>query len=134
MIMGALEIILFLFGQYMLMFVVFALGFLSFAMSIIPPHNFYYKITSEGVRIEDYFFIWEELYDFFFIKHHGKEVLYITTKDFLTGELKITLGDITTEEIKRVLLPYLPYREYVKPTFMEKSGDWLSNNFPLEKK
>ncbi len=133
LIMMALEIILFLFGQYLLMLVVFSLVFLAFAMSIVPPHTFYYKITSEGIRVEDYFFIWEELYDFFFIKHHGKDVLYITTKDYYPGELKVTLGDIPTEEIKRVLLPYLPYREYVKPTFMEKSGDWLYKNFPLEK-
>jgi len=133
LIMMALEIILFLFGQYLLMIVVLSLVFLSFAMSIVPPHMFYYKITSEGIRVEDYFFIWDELYDFFFIKHHGKDVLYLRTKDYFPGELKVTLGDISTEEIKKILLPFLPYREYVKPTFMEKSGDWLSKNFPLEK-
>jgi hypothetical protein len=134
LIMMAIEIILFLFGQYLLMLVVFSLVFLSFAISMIPPHQFYYKISSEGIRIEDYFYIWEELYDFFFIKHEGEEVLYLTTKDYFPGELKLTLGDMQVEEVKKALLPFLPYREYVKPTFMEKSGDWLSRNFPLEKK
>lgn len=134
LIMIAVEIIVFLvFKDFYLMAAIFALTFLWFALSLIPPHNFYYKITTEGIRIEDYFFIWDELYDFFFIKHHGKDVLYLTTKTFYPGELKLTLGGITTEEIKAVLLNYLPYREYVKPTFMEKSGDWLSKNFPLEK-
>ncbi len=133
LIMVAIEIILFLFGQYLLMLVVFSLVFLSFAMAIVPPHDFYYKITSEGIRIEDYFFIWDELYDFFFIKHHGKDVLYLRTKDYYPGELKVTLGDIPSDLIKTILIPYLPYREYVKPTFMEKSGEWLSKNFPLEK-
>lgn len=133
LIMMAVEIILFLFAQYLLMVVILSLVFLSCAMAIVPPHDFHYKITTEGILIEDNFFIWEEIYDFFFLKHHGKEVLYITTKDFLSGELKISLGDITVEEIKSVLLPYLPYREYVKPTFMEKSGNWLEENFPLER-
>lgn len=133
LIMIALQIILFLFGQYLLMLVVFSLVFLSFAMAVVPPHDFYYKITSEGIRIEDYFFIWEELYDFFFIKHHGNDVLYLSTKSYYPGELKVTLGDVSSEQIKSILLPYLPYREYVKPTFMEKSGEWLSKNFPLEK-
>ncbi len=133
LIMMALEIILFLFGQYLLMLVVFSLVFLTFAMSIVPPHTFYYKITTEGIRVEDYFLIWDELYDFFFIKHHGKEVLYLTTKSYYPGEVKISLGDVSTEEVKSVLLQYLPYREFVKPTFMEKSGDWLTKNFPLEK-
>ncbi len=134
LIMVALEIIVYIASKDLfLMMAILSLVFLWFALSFVPPHNFYYKITTEGIRVEDYFFIWEELYDFFFIKHHGKDVLYLTTKDYYPGELKITLGDITAEQLKAVLLPYLPYREYVKPTLMEKSGDWLSRNFPLEK-
>jgi hypothetical protein len=38
------------------------------------------------------------------------------------------------EKVKNALIPYLPFREYMKPTFMEKSGDWLVKNFPLENK
>ena len=129
----ALQIILFLFAQYLLMLVVLSLVFLTFAMSIVPPHTFYYKITTEGIRVEDYFFIWEELYDFFFLQHNGKDVLYLTTKQFYPGELKIMLGDIPTDAIKAVLLQYLPYREYVKPTSLERAGHWLEKNFPLEK-
>jgi hypothetical protein len=135
LILIAVEIIVYLvFKDFFLMAAMFSLVFLWFALSYIPPHQFYYKITSEGIRIEDYFFIWDELYDFFFIEHHGKEVLYLTTKDYFPGELKVTLGDIPVEDVKRALLPFLPYREYVKPTFMEKSGNWLAKNFPLEKK
>ena len=135
LILIAVEIIAFLvFKDFFLMAAMFSLVFLWFALSFVPPHDFYYRITSEGIRIEDHFFIWEELYDFFFMEHHDKQVLYLTTKSLYPGELKVTLGDLEVEDIKRVLLPYLPYREYVKPTMMEKSGNWLSKNFPLEKK
>jgi hypothetical protein len=134
LILTAFEIIVFLiFKDFFLMSAIFSLAFLWFALSFVPPHDFFYKITSEGIRVEDYFFIWEELYDFFFIKHHDKDVLYLTTKSFYPGELKLIPGDISTEELKAVLLQYLPYREYVKPTFVEKYGDWISKNFPLEK-
>lgn len=134
LIMVAVEIIVFLvFKDFFLMTLIFSLVFLWFALSFVPPHDFYYKITTEGIRVEDYFFIWDELYDFFFIKHHGKDVLYITTKSYYPGELKLTLGEFTADEIKPILLPFLPYREYVKPTFVEKSSDWLARNFPLEK-
>src|ERR1700730_967154 len=37
LIMLALEIILFLFSQYLLMLVVFSLVFLAFALAIVPP-------------------------------------------------------------------------------------------------
>lgn len=128
-----IEVILFLFSQYLLMVVVASLVFLSFALASVPPRNFRYKISTEGITIEDYFYLWQELYDFYFKKKDGQDVLHIRTHAIIPGELVITLGPMTKEHIKAVLLPYLPYREIVKPTFIEKSGDWLSRNFPLER-
>lgn len=133
LIMAAVEIILFLFSQYLLMMVVLSLVFFSFALASVPPRPFHYRISSEGIQIEKNFFIWEELYDFYFYKHHGKETLHITTQDFFPGELTITLGEITPAEIKSTLLPFLPFREHVEPSWLEKAGDWLEHNFPLER-
>lgn len=133
LIMLFVEIILFLFSQYLLMILVLSLVFVAFALATVPPHNFHYKISTEGITIEDHFFLWQELYDFYFKKRQGADVLHIRTQAFLPGELTITLGNIDREHIKSVLLPYLPFREVVRPTFMEKSGDWLTKNFPLEK-
>lgn len=128
------SIILFLFSQYLLMVVVAALVFLSFALSSTPPRNFHYKITSEGLQVEDYFFLWEELYDFRFKKQHGQDVLIVSTKAYVPGELLITLGEMHADHVKSILLGFLPFRQYVKPDFMEKAGDWLEKNFPLEGK
>ncbi|MCL5439162.1 MAG: hypothetical protein M1268_04220 [Patescibacteria group bacterium] len=128
-----IEVILFLFSQYLLMGIVASLVFVAFALATVPPYNFHYRISSEGVTVEDHFYLWQELYDFYFRKIHGIEVLHIRTRAFLPGELIITLGDISKDHIRSVLLPFLPYREVIKPTFMEKSGDWLTRNFPLEK-
>lgn len=129
----AVEIILFLFSQYLLMLVVFSFLFLSYALAIVPPRDFYYKLTSEGIRVEDHFFIWDELYDFYFFKDHSEQTLHIRTKAFFPGELIITLGDIPPAHIKKIMLPYLPFREYVKPNFTQQAGEWLQRNFPLEK-
>jgi hypothetical protein len=129
----AIEIILFLFSQYLLMLVVFSLAFFAFALAIVPPHTFFYKISSEGVQVEDNFFIWDELYDFYFMKRQGVEALHIRTKAYFPGELTIVLGDIPVSHAKAVLLPFLPYREYVEPAFMDKAAEWLEKNFPLEK-
>ena len=126
-------VILFLFSQYMLMVVVAALVFMGFAFSLVPPRNFHYKISSEGITIEDHFYLWHELYDFYFIRKEGMDILHVRTVDFFPGELIISLGEIHRNQIIKAILPFLPYRELVKPTFMEKSGDWLYKNFPLEK-
>ena len=132
LLMLLIEIILFLFAQYALMFVVLSLVIISFVLASVPPHDFHYRISTEGITIEDHFYLWQELYDFYFKKKFGVDVLHIRSKTLFPGELTLTLGDITPEQIKSVLLPYLPYREYVKPTFMEQSAEWLSYTFPLE--
>lgn len=128
------EVILFLFSQYALMAVVISLVFLTFVLATTPPANFHYRISTEGIMVEDHFFLWKELYDFYLKKRNGINVIHIRTEAFLPGEITLTLGDLDPEHVKQVLLPYLPYREYVKPTFTEKSADWLEKNFPLEKR
>lgn len=132
LVMLLVEVILFLFSQYMLMIVVLSLVFVGFALATIPPRDFQYRISTEGIMVEDHFFLWQELYDFYFKKRNGIEVLHVRTHAFIPGELSITLGDISKEHAKSVLLPFLPYREYIKPTYMDKAADWLARNFPLE--
>lgn len=132
LIMLLVEVILFLFSQYLLMLVVLSLVFVAFALSSVAPSNFKYRISSEGVTVEDHFFLWQELYDFYFKKREGIDVVHIRTHSFIPGELTLTLGNIDREHIKSALLPYLPYREVIRKTFMDKSADWLTKNFPLE--
>ncbi|MBI2195552.1 MAG: hypothetical protein HYU48_00710 [Candidatus Levybacteria bacterium] len=127
------EVILFLFSQYLLMVVVLSLVFVSFALATVAPKDFHYRLSTEGVTVEDHFYLWQELYDFYFKKRGNTQVLHLRTHAFIPGELTITLGDMDKEHVKTVLLPYLPYREVIKPTFTEKSGDWLARNFPLER-
>lgn len=132
LIMLLVEVILFLFSEYLLMVAVVSLVFLAFALSIVPPKDFNYRISSEGIQIEDRFFIWKELYDFYFIKNTQEETLQVRTEDYFPGELTITFAPENKETIKNALIAYLPFREYVKPTFMEKAARWLSRNFPLD--
>ncbi len=127
------EVVLFLFSQYLLMLVVVSLVFVSFVLATVSPRNFNYRISNQGVTVEDHSYLWIELYDFYFKKRDSVDVLHVRTKAFIPGDLTLTLGGIDREHIKGVLVIYLPYRETIKPTFMEKSADWLTKNFPLEK-
>lgn len=133
LIMLLIEIILFLFSQYVLMLLTASLVFVAFTLSLVPPKNFHYRISTEGITIEDHFFLWQELYDFYFKSQYNVDVLHVRTHSLLPGELTIPLGDMHKDHIKSALLHFLPYREVIKKTFMEKSGDWLARNFPLEK-
>jgi len=134
LIMLLFEIILFLFSQYILMVVVVSLVFVGFALELVPPKDFNYRISTEGIQVEDRFFIWQELYDFYFRKIDNTETLHVRTQAYIPGELIITLGNVSKNDAKLALLPFLPFREYVKPTFVDKASAWLSRNFPLENK
>ena len=103
LLMLLVEVILFLFAQYMLMLVVLSLVFLAFVLAMVPPHDFHYKISTEGVQVEDHYFLWQELYDFYFKKIHGVDVLHIRTRTIYPGELTITLGHIIPAHIKTIL-------------------------------
>jgi hypothetical protein len=133
LIMLLVDVIFFLFSEYLLMAVAASIVFLMYALAAVPPHPYHYKISTEGFTIEDHFYLWFELYDFYFRKQHDQDVLVIRTKAFFPGELSITLGSIHKDQIKDILLPFLPYREVIHETFIEKSGNWLSHTFPLEK-
>lgn len=132
LIVLALEVILFLFSQYMLMLVILSLTFLAFALAVTPPSNIYYRISTEGITIEDHYYLWQELYDFYFKKRYNHETLHIRTKAYLPGELVLLLGDVQADHMQRVLLPYLPYREVVVNTFTDKAGDFIARSFPLD--
>lgn len=125
-------IILFLFGEYLLMITIGALAFLGVVLSTIPPGEYHYRISTEGVKIEDHFYIWSELYDFYFKTVHGADTLIIRTKALIPGELHMPLDHMSRDHLRKIVINFLPYREVVRPTFMEKSADWLTRNFPLE--
>ena len=133
LIVFLVEVLLFIFSEYLLMFVILTLYFFAVALSIVPPQNFHYRISNQGIKVENHFYLWEELYDFYFKKIDGLTVLIVRSKDFFPGELKISLGEVPSDHVRRVLIGYIPYREVVVPTFMERSGDWLARNFPLER-
>ena len=134
LIVFLIQIILFLVSQYLLMLVVVSITFLAYVLVSVPPHDFRYRISTEGIIIEDHFFLWQELYDFYIKKRDDVQVVHIRTRSFLPGELSLMLGqEVSLDHVKKILLQFLPFREYVKPTFMEKSANWLSKNFPLER-
>ncbi len=133
LIVMALEVILFLFSQYLLMVVIFSLAFLSFALAVTPPHTLYYRVSTEGIAMDEHFYLWQELYDFYFKERNGVPVLHVRTKAYFPGELIILPGDVPKDHLKKVLLAFLPYREVVRRTATEKAADWIVRSFPLEK-
>ncbi len=133
LIVMIIEVLLFLFSQYVLMLVIISMLFVVFALAVVPPHTVNYRISTEGIAVDDYFYLWQELYDFYFKNLNGEDILHIRTKDEYATDITVLLGDIPKDYIKALLINYLPYREVVPLSFMERSGNWLTRTFPLDK-
>lgn len=125
--------ILFFFGQFALILAVWALSFMAISFSIVPPHDTDYKITTQGIVVGEHAYLWNELYDFYFKKQFGSEVIEVRGHTALPFLLVLTLGSVPKEQVKEVLNKYLPFREVIERNFMDKAGDWLARTFPLEK-
>lgn len=127
-------VILFLFKEWVLMLAVLSLAFLSLVLTTTKPHEIEHKITTQGVITQEHAYLYKELYDFWFDEKDGHTVLYLRTYALLPGVLSLIVEGVEKEKVRDTLVRYIPYREVVKKTFMDKASTWLSKNFPLESK
>jgi len=127
-----LLIILFLFKEWVLMLAVLSIAFLSLVLATTKPHEVEHKITTQGVITGEHAYLYKELYDFWFDEKDGHTILYLRTYAFFPGVLSLLVEEVSKDQVRDTLVNYIPYREVVKKTFMDKASSWLSKNFPLE--
>ncbi len=107
---------------------------MAFVIASIPPRHVTYIISSEGFLIDDHAFLWQELYDFYFRTEHDVQVLHMRAHNPLLGEVIAPLkSEEEKETVKGYLLHFLPFREVIGKDFMEKSSDWLTKTFPMDR-
>lgn len=127
-------IIVFLFKEWVLMLTILSIAFLGLVLAIIEPHEVEHRVTTQGVITGEYTYLYKELYDFWFDERDGNKILYLRTYAFFPGVLSLLLGDTDEGKIRDILVKYIPYREVMPKTFMDKASNWLTKNFPLESK
>lgn len=117
------------------MLVVISITFLAVVLYTTRPHEVEHQITTQAVVTGNHAYLYKELYDFWFDDKDGHKVLHLHTVSLLPGVLSLLLPDTMDKtKVRDVLVKYIPYREVMPKTFMDKAANWLSNNFPLETK
>ena len=127
-----LAIILIFLKEWFLILVVIALSFMVYVMGTIPPQSTTHKITNRGVVTGDRNYLWVELERFWFTQKWEQKVLNIDTAGLFSGRLMLLVNPADEAKIKTLLSEYLLLEEPEK-TWMDRAGDWLSRNIPLEK-
>jgi hypothetical protein len=124
------SLILFFAGQLLPIAVVFSIIFLVYVMSVVPPTQINYKISTFGIRADSELYYWEELGRFWFEEKLGQQQVVIETARF-PGRLAILLVDQPKEVVEMVLAEVL-LQEKPPLTQFEKVAEWLEKRVPLD--
>ena len=128
-----LTVILIFLKEFLLIGAILALFFVSYVLSTIPPQKVKHRITRHGFETGGRLYRFEELFDFWFEKKWGQEMVCIRTYR-LPGRILSLLGDSDKEKVKEVLAKSIPLREKPEKNWVDQAGDWLAKKLsPKEK-
>ncbi len=126
-----LSLIVFFFGDKVLIIPIVAVFFLFYVLTITPPPDVENKITIFGIDSAGVTLRWELLSHFYFTKKFGFEILTIVTHApyFYHAFFVIPSGEIK-QKVTDILSQHLMFQEKPQRSFTDKMIDWLSNLLP----
>lgn len=126
-----LSLIVFFFGDKILLIPIWAVLFLFYTLTITPPPEVENKIATFGVESAGVTMRWEMLSHFYFSKRFDFTVLTIVSHApyFLHAYLIIPNEEIRSI-VMRLLSEHLLFQEKPQRTITDKVIDWLSRLLP----
>ena len=127
-----LVLILLLAKEFLLIATILSLAFVAYVLAFVPPHHIQYRISTQGITINEDFYFWHFLDAFWFKEKDGHKILIIQTRFRFPAQLMLVLGPHGEEKVKKIVARFLPFVEVPYKTWMEKWSEGLQKNFPLE--
>ncbi len=118
-------------GQLAAIAVVIAVSFLAYTLSVIPPQDVTYKITTWGVWVEGKLYYWEELGRFWFTEKFDHQLLNIECARF-PNRLTLLLNEKQNKEELKMILQEVLLNQKPELTFYEKMAQLLQEKIPLD--
>jgi len=109
-----------------------ALLFVAFVLDRMPPEDIGYKISTQGVTVDNHFYHWHDLDSFWLGDKDNHELMYIRTHYRYPALLMVVLGPVTENQIKGVVAHFLPFQEIAPKSMLEDWSKSLQKHFPLE--
>jgi len=131
-ILVLIGVILIFLKEWFLIAVLLALGFFYFILSTIKPEETEHQITNQGVVTAGKAYSWDQLVRFWFEQKDDQKMLFIDAIDRINLRLMMLLSDKGEEQIRKVLTSYL-IEEKPENTWVDKAGEWVSRQVPLDK-
>jgi len=128
-----LSLIVFFFGDKILLIPIWAVLFLFYVLTITPPPEVENKITKFGIETADVTLRWEVLSHFYFTKRFG---FYVLTLMGHAPYFYHTYIVVPNEEIKKnlilILSQHLVFKEKPHLSLTDRMVDWLAKLIPDE--
>lgn len=127
-----ISLILLFLKEWFLIATIFALAFVYYVLSTVPPEEIEYQLTNRGIRFEKIEYPWEALYRFWISEKWGQKILNIDGRAGFAGRLTLILGSQDEKRVTEIIGKYLLHEEAL-PTFFDRASEWLAQKIPLEK-
>lgn len=109
-----------------------ALLFVAFVLDRMPPEDIQYKISTQGVTVDNHFYHWHDLDSFWLGDKDNHQLMYIRTRYRYPALLMVMLGPVAENQIKGVVAHFLPFQEIAPKSMLEDWSRTLQKHFPLE--
>lgn len=128
-----LSLIVFFFGDRVLLVPILTLLFLFYALTITPPPEVDNIITTFGIETAGISLRWEFLSHFYYTKKFHFHVLtLVSNAPYFYHAYLIVPDEATKLKVTDLLSKHLMYVEKPQRSFTDKMVDWLSNLIPDE--
>jgi hypothetical protein len=126
-----LSLIVFFFGDRILLVPIWTLLFLFYVYTITPPPDVENKITKFGIETAGMTLRWEILSHFFFTKRFGYEVVTVVSHEpyYLHAYMVIPNAEVK-RQVMVLLTKHLIYQEKPMQTFTDKMVDLFAKLVP----
>lgn len=126
-----LSLIVFFFGDKILVLPIWAVMFLFYVLTITPPPEVENKISRFGIETAGNTFRWDFLSHFYFVRKFDYHVLIIVSVAPFYYHLCLVVKDEKTlHELVKILSEHLIYQEHPQKTFTDKLTEWLTKLMP----
>ena len=126
-----ISLIVFFFGDKILLLPIWAVLFLFYTLTITPPPEVENRITTFGIESAGIIASWDTLSHFYFGRRFGFDTLTIVSQPPFFYHLYLTLPDKETKEkVFNILTQHLIFQENPKKSITEKIADFFLSLLP----
>jgi hypothetical protein len=128
-----LSLIIFFFGDKILLLPIWSILFLFYTLTITPPPEVENKITTFGIESAGVIASWENLSHFYFGRRFGFDTLTIVSQPpFFYHFYLVIPNNEVKEKVFSILTQHLIYQEKPKKTLTDKIADFFLSLLPEE--